>query len=300
MKNFFLKVILFGLASFGVFSTSSVFTNQASVASNQFSVGTWPTTPPVVDIKAEDLDGPVLVDKNANITLSWTTTDATTCSASGGWTGVKAVSGSEIINNLETDQEFTLTCTNLAGSASDSVTVNIKNDPLTPPPPPVLKVVINEVYYDVAPPKGTENLNEWIELFNSGNVAANLKNWTLTDNSGNAKTLSAEDLILSPQQFAIIVKNIASFLTYNPETPATTLLIEIPDNNALSNTGDRLILKDENGVVMDEMSYGTDTTILSPAVPDVAEGESVERAPDGTDTDTAADFVTNETPTPGS
>lgn len=174
--------------------------------------------------------------------------------------------------------------------------------PMPEPPesPTTARVVINEVYYDVSPPKGTETLNEWIELFNSGDAAANLKNWTLTDNTGNAKSLSLQDLLLNPQQFALIVKNIASFLTYWPETPASTLMIEIPSNNALSNDGDRLILKNENGEVMDQMNYGTDTTILDPAIPDVSEGQSIEREPDGTDTNTAADFVANPAPTPGS
>lgn len=302
MKNKFLPnpiyllFIIIGLASLTIHGTNAYFSDQVVVSGNNLSTGHW--VKPTVDIKAENSDGPLSIDKNTNITLSWTSADADTCVATGDWTGAKPHNGSEIINDLEVDQEFILTCENLSGPTSDSVTVNINV-----PPPAILKVVINEVYYDVKNDgtKGTEALNEWIELFNAGDIAANLKGWTLTDNSGNAKTLSLADLTLSPQQFAIIAKNIASFLSYWPGTPASTLMIEIPDNNALLNDGDRLILKNENNEVVDQMSYGTDTTVLTPAVPDVPEGQSIERNPDGQDTDpaTAADFVPNPTPTPG-
>ena len=48
------------------------------------------------------------------------------------------------------------------------------------------------------------------------------------------------------------------------------------------------------------MSYGDDTSQLNPSETDVVEGHSLEREPDGVDTNTNADFVDRTIPTPGS
>ncbi len=63
------------------------------------------------------------VRRGSSVTLSWSSTDAQQCSASGDWTGSKPVSGTEsiVINNSVV---FTLTCDGTNGIASDSVSVN--------------------------------------------------------------------------------------------------------------------------------------------------------------------------------
>jgi hypothetical protein len=68
----------------------------------------------------------------------------------------------------------------------------------------------------------------------------------------------------------------------------------------LNNTGDRLQLLNPDGVEVDSMSWDNDSTFLDPPATDVSDGHSLERDPDGTDTDTASDFVEREIPTPGS
>ena len=69
--------------------------------------------------------------------------------------------------------------------------------------------------------------------------------------------------------------------------------------NGLGNSGDRLVLRDAAGRLVDAVSYGDDTTALSPAIPLVAAGHSLERSPPGHDTDAAGDFVDNAQPSPG-
>lgn len=83
------------------------------------------TPPPTVDIKANNSDGPITIDYNTSATLSWTSTNATSCSASGNWSGSKATSGSENTGNLISSKTYTITCTGLGGTASDSVTINV-------------------------------------------------------------------------------------------------------------------------------------------------------------------------------
>ena len=69
---------------------------------------------------------PSTIATNTNSTLSWTVTDATSCTASGGWTGSKnATSGSEVSASLTADTTFTLACTGAGGTTTDSVTVTV-------------------------------------------------------------------------------------------------------------------------------------------------------------------------------
>lgn len=83
--------------------------------------------PPTVSLAAT----PTAVFPGSRATLSWSSTNATSCSASGAWSGVKGVSGSEVTEPLTAPASYTLTC----GSAVATVTVLIRNSP--PPPPTV-------------------------------------------------------------------------------------------------------------------------------------------------------------------
>jgi len=82
---------------------------------------------PTVDIKANGFGGTATVDYNTPVTLAWTSTDATSCTASGDWSGSKNPSGgSESMGSLASNKTYTLDCTGAGGSKSDSVTVNVR------------------------------------------------------------------------------------------------------------------------------------------------------------------------------
>jgi hypothetical protein len=57
------------------------------------------------------------------ITLSFSSTNATSCTASGGWTGTEPTSSSTVTETLAATTTYTLTCTGPGGSANQSVTV---------------------------------------------------------------------------------------------------------------------------------------------------------------------------------
>lgn len=57
--------------------------------------------------------------------LSWTAQGATSCDATGGWTGSRPVSGSEDTARLTNTTTYNLTCTNGAGSASATITITV-------------------------------------------------------------------------------------------------------------------------------------------------------------------------------
>jgi len=65
---------------------------------------------------------------NTTTTLNWSVANATTCTASGGWSGARATSGSVSTGNLASLTTFTLSCTGLNGTNGIvSVTVIVES-----------------------------------------------------------------------------------------------------------------------------------------------------------------------------
>lgn len=81
---------------------------------------------PSVDLRVNNSQGPITIVSGSSATLSWTSSNADSCTASGSWSGSKATNGSESTGSLTSSRTYTLICTGLGGSASDSVTVNIE------------------------------------------------------------------------------------------------------------------------------------------------------------------------------
>ena len=75
---------------------------------------------------------PAQIAQGGTSTLSWSATNASTCTASGGWSGAKAISGSQTTSALSQSATFTLACTGAGGTTTRSVRVTVT--PATPPP----------------------------------------------------------------------------------------------------------------------------------------------------------------------
>ncbi len=83
-----------------------------------------PTPPPTPPATVNLTANPISVAIGAETTLTWTTTNASTCNASGAWSGTKPASGSENVAIAASgDNQFNLTCSGPGGAGSDSVTV---------------------------------------------------------------------------------------------------------------------------------------------------------------------------------
>ncbi len=80
------------------------------------------TATPTVSLSAN----PTTVVSGGTSTLTWSSSNASSCSASGAWGGSKAASGSQSLNNLTQSGTYTLTC---GGSASLSVVVTVTSSP---------------------------------------------------------------------------------------------------------------------------------------------------------------------------
>ncbi|WP_044985758.1 lamin tail domain-containing protein [Sorangium cellulosum] len=150
---------------------------------------------------------------------------------------------------------------------------------------PMPHVIINEV---LANPVGPEPGQEWVELYNDGDVPADLTGYVLADVGGETELPS---ISLAPGAYALVVnEGFVSDDELDPPAPPEALLLRVPKlgNHGLSNSGEPLKLMDGGGAVLSR----------SPAMPEPKAGMSLARvgprAPDGS----AGSFVTSW-PTPG-
>ena len=104
--------------------------NWGWVHSNTVTTGaTGRCTTPTADIKANSSDGPITIAHNTPATLSWSSTNTTSCTISpGNWTGV---SGSQSTGNLTAGETYTLTCAGAGGTATDSVRTDVNQSLIT-------------------------------------------------------------------------------------------------------------------------------------------------------------------------
>lgn len=68
---------------------------------------------------------PASVTSGGSSTLSWNSTNATSCTASGAWSGSKATNGSQSTGALTSARTYSLNCQGSGGSVSRSVTVSV-------------------------------------------------------------------------------------------------------------------------------------------------------------------------------
>ncbi len=94
---------------------------------------------------------PAAVAAGSSSTLSWSSTNATSCVASGGWSGPKATSGTEASAPVAATTSFTLTCTGPSGSVSQTATVTVAT------PAPTVSLSANPT----AMPSGSASTLTW-------------------------------------------------------------------------------------------------------------------------------------------
>jgi len=111
------------------------------------------------------------------------------------------------------------------------------------------EIVINEYLAD-PPPGGSE---EWIELFNNNKEDIDLQGWQLGDSVGQS-LITDESLIIPAGGFLVACENMAAFFLVYPDI-GNIPIMEIGSWRALNNTGDRIVLRDNYGFVVDSLTY---------------------------------------------
>ena len=105
-----------GLACAGfVLVLLSACGSDAGGDSNTPPPGTTPV--PVVSLSAT----PTSITAGGSTTLGWSSTNATGCTASGGWSGAKAASGNEVVSNITVATTYSLSCTGAGGTSTPAV-----------------------------------------------------------------------------------------------------------------------------------------------------------------------------------
>lgn len=163
------------------------------------------------------------------------------------------------------------------------------------------KLLITEVLYDLASTttQGEEPENEWVEIYNGTSAVMNLGGFTLNDA---VSTSTVPDGTVLPSGAYLVVTGsttTASLWTI----PGGTVVVVLDDGtigSGLNNTGDRVFLRGPTGIEVDVVSWGSDTSAFAPSVSAVPDGNSITRTSPTTDTNAAADWVADPTPTPGS
>ncbi len=129
-----------GSQSTGALNTTSTYTlsctgSGGGSAPRSVTVTVSSSAPPAPTVSlAVD---PTSVAVNGSSTLTWSSTNATSCTASGGWSGTKETSGSESTGALSSTTSYTLSCTGAGGSSAPqtvTVTVNGGGGGTNPPP----------------------------------------------------------------------------------------------------------------------------------------------------------------------
>lgn len=96
---------------------------------------------------------------------------------------------------------------------------------------------------------------EWVELFNTSDSAISLDNWFLGD-SLEQNLIISEHIEISPGDYLVVTENLASFhLTYSE---ALCQVIQQEKWRTLNNTGDKIILKDDQKFAVDQVGYTKD------------------------------------------
>jgi mannan endo-1,4-beta-mannosidase len=95
-------------------------------SASQTATVTVAAVPPSTNLPTVSLSaGVASLASGASTTLTWASTNATACTASGGWSGALMTAGSESTEAVNASTTYTLTCTGSGGSAVQSVTVSV-------------------------------------------------------------------------------------------------------------------------------------------------------------------------------
>jgi hypothetical protein len=158
------------------------------------------------------------------------------------------------------------------------------------------RILISEVLYD-ATGDAPDADGEFVELYNPGNRPSSLEGWMLADN----RSIDVFDAVTIPAHgYVVVVASDSHLIDIDITVPELNLaVVDGRIGNSLGNDGDVVVLLDPAGRFVDAVSWGADRAAMEPPVDDVPAGHSIERLRLDLDTDTAPDFIDNESPSPG-
>jgi tetratricopeptide (TPR) repeat protein len=113
-------------ATGGDYYLSFIAQPQAAAQAGTYEIAVGPQPPaPTLTFQSSAPS----VATGTTVTLQWSSTNVTSCTASGGWSGTQPTSGQATTAALSADTTFTLTCTGSGQTVTKSVTVSITAAP---------------------------------------------------------------------------------------------------------------------------------------------------------------------------
>jgi fimbrial isopeptide formation D2 family protein/uncharacterized repeat protein (TIGR01451 family) len=154
-------------------------------------------------------------------------------------------------------------------------------------------LVLSEVF------PGAAANQSWFEIYNPTPNAISTLGWSVRD-ARPGYTDAFPPTTIPAGQYLVVAASTNIFLAANPGfSHAVTQLYVNFEGNGLGQYADGLFLVNSNGVVVDKVSWGFDTSAFNPSVPYPTTTTSIARVPANVDTGTAADWVQQSPPTPG-
>ncbi len=112
-------------------STSYSYSVQAYDGAGNLSAmsisgnATTQSVPP--PIPTVSLIGPNTIQANTSFGLTWTSTNTTSCQATGAWSGAKTLTGNQVISGITAQTTYQLTCTGAGGATTATKTVIVSS-----------------------------------------------------------------------------------------------------------------------------------------------------------------------------
>lgn len=215
------------------------------------------TDPPTITSSSANSATEVVLDFSENLNQ----TSAETASNYSFNNGVTVTSATL---NASDNSKVTLTVSGLTSGTTYTITVNnvqdLSNNPVAAGSTTAFEyiefstaaarnVVINELMVDPSPVVGLPEA-EFIELYNPTNNFYQLENWAVSDDNSPTTSEKFSSFILRPKSYVIICDDAhqSLFTGFGSVIAVTTL-------GSLSNTGDKVVLSDGSGTIIDQITY---------------------------------------------
>lgn len=210
------------------------------------SAGTWSTCALRTVTVTNTINAPTVIftadtttiNPGASATLSWSSTNATSCTASGAWTGTQSTSGTYNTGALNSSQTYTLYC---SGNGYDSSPTSVTITVVTPIADPT--ATINTPASDP-----TVNINTNVSFSGSGTA-------------GSPRTITNYEWRESNCSTGTLLSTASSFTLSNPTAGTRTIYFRVKDSSGIWSTNCplRTVYITSNGVC-GSANYGSFAT----------------------------------------
>ncbi len=201
---------------------------------------------------------PELIKGGGTTILSWSTTRATACTASGGWGGDKPVSGSETLTP-SASASFVLACKNALGSTSHTVIVTVDTQPPTvtltsPAAGSTLsgKVTLTASASDDQRVERVEFYKDTL-LFGATNAAPFTMIWNTARETNGAHTLMAQAIDGAGNMSATAPVSVVTSNVVDTQAPVVVLLNPVDSSTVIGRVRIKATATDNIGVVRQEL-----------------------------------------------